>query len=300
MWTITSYYNPVGYKRRLSNYRFFRSNLRTPLVTVELSFDGRFELEANDADILIQIAGGAVLWQKERLLNIALQAIPQDVHRIAWIDCDLILKRLDWVEEANSQLDRFAIVQLFSDAVHLTLEDYQSNSSNGSTHEIVPAIVGLPRAREYIVVKSNSNYYQSGFAWAANRELIEKRQFYDAAIVGGGDCMMVGAIFGQFDGIAERFLLNEARRGHYLNWAIPFHKSVADRVGQVPGTLFHLRHGDLKNRKYADRHVSLAAFDFDPGLDIRVGDQGAWEWARSRPELEAFLKSYFVERAEDS
>jgi hypothetical protein len=284
----------------LSNYRFFRANLRAPLVTVELSFDGRFELEASDADILIQISGGAVLWQKERLLNLALKALSPDVRRVAWIDCDLILKRVNWVEEANRQLDKFAIVQLFSDAVHLTLEDYQSSSLNGSAQEVVPAIIGLPHAREFITVKSNSNYYQSGFAWAANRELMEEHQFYDAAIVGGGDCMMVAAILGQFDGIADRFLLNKARRRHYLDWAIPFHRSVAERVGQVPGTIFHLTHGDLKHRKYADRHVSLAAFHFDPGLDLRIGGQGAWEWARPRPDLEAFMKSYFVERAEDS
>jgi hypothetical protein len=44
MWALTTYFNPVRYKRRLSNYRIFRSKLDIPLVTVELSFDGEFEL----------------------------------------------------------------------------------------------------------------------------------------------------------------------------------------------------------------------------------------------------------------
>ena len=66
MWAITSYFNPVGYRRRLSNYRTFRADLAVPLVAVELSFDGRFELTDDDADILIQLSGGAVLWQKDR------------------------------------------------------------------------------------------------------------------------------------------------------------------------------------------------------------------------------------------
>ena len=68
MWAITSYFNPARYRRRLSNYRIFRANLGVPLVTVELSFDGQFELTEGDADILIQIPAGAMLWQKERLL----------------------------------------------------------------------------------------------------------------------------------------------------------------------------------------------------------------------------------------
>ena len=92
MWAITSYFNPVGFKRRLSNYRVFRANLAVPLVTVELSFDGRFELTDDDADILIQLSGGAVLWQKERLLNIAIQSVPKNAKNIAWLDCDVIFR----------------------------------------------------------------------------------------------------------------------------------------------------------------------------------------------------------------
>ena len=94
MWAITSYYNPVRYKRRLSNYRLFRANLGVPLVAVELSFDGQFELTEKDADILLQISGGAVLWQKERLLNLAIKAVPPNASSIAWIDCDTMKNRI--------------------------------------------------------------------------------------------------------------------------------------------------------------------------------------------------------------
>ena len=50
-WAITCYFNPVGYRRRLENYHLFRQRLNVPLVTVELSFDERFQLSAGDADI---------------------------------------------------------------------------------------------------------------------------------------------------------------------------------------------------------------------------------------------------------
>ena len=124
MWALTTYFNPVRYKRRLSNYRIFRSNLHIPLVTVELSFDGHFELTKNDADVLIQLSGGAVLWQKERLLNIAIKSVPSDVKNIAWLDCDILFKRKDWVEEAERQLnERYNIIQLFSKVIYLNKED---------------------------------------------------------------------------------------------------------------------------------------------------------------------------------
>ena len=126
MWALTTYFNPVRYKRRLSNYRIFRSNLSIPLVTVELSFDGEFELTKNDADVLIQLSGGAVLWQKERLLNIGIKSIPSAVENFAWIDCDILFGRSDWAKEAEEQLnERYSIVQLFSKAIYLNKEGFR-------------------------------------------------------------------------------------------------------------------------------------------------------------------------------
>ena len=89
LWAITCYFNPMRYQRRLANFRIFRDRLQLPLVAVELAYGQEFELQAQDAEILIQLRDGAVLWQKERLLNIALQALPSSCHRVAWLDCDI-------------------------------------------------------------------------------------------------------------------------------------------------------------------------------------------------------------------
>jgi hypothetical protein len=83
LWPITSYFNPIGYRRRLSNFRAFRERLNVPLVAVELTYGSDFELQEQDADILIQLRGGTVLWQKERLLNLALQALPTHCRKVA-------------------------------------------------------------------------------------------------------------------------------------------------------------------------------------------------------------------------
>ena len=115
LWAITSYYNPAKYRRRLENYRTFRRCLTVPLVTVELAQDGQMELGRGDADILVQAAGGAILWHKERLLNRAIASLPNDCDAVAWVDCDILFELPDLGERALQALDRSDVVQPFRD-----------------------------------------------------------------------------------------------------------------------------------------------------------------------------------------
>src|SRR5688500_17208469 len=104
LWAITCYFNPVGYRRRLENYRTFRQRLKVPLVTVELSLDERFQLASGDADILVQLQNPSILWQKERLLNVALESLPDGCDKVAWLDCDIVFESYDWAERASRAL----------------------------------------------------------------------------------------------------------------------------------------------------------------------------------------------------
>ena len=46
LWAIRTYFNPERDQRRLANYMKFRARLETPLITVELGFDGRTALQS--------------------------------------------------------------------------------------------------------------------------------------------------------------------------------------------------------------------------------------------------------------
>ena len=104
LYAITSYFNPAGFQNHLAKYRVFRDHLSVPLITVELSFNGDFALDKTDADYLVQISGGAVIWQKERLLNLALEHLPADCDAVAWIDCDVLFDDAGWVADAEREL----------------------------------------------------------------------------------------------------------------------------------------------------------------------------------------------------
>lgn len=307
MWALTSYFNPIRYKRRLSNYRVFRSRLNLPLVTVELSFDGEFELTKNDADVLIQISGGAVLWQKERLLNIAIKSVPVDAKNIAWLDCDILFERNDWVDEAERQLnERYNVIQLFSDAVLLNADDTgMPLPSNFESYRITPGLVSIYNEGTVSLLDKNASanatggglVYNPGLAWAAKKEIFVKHGFYDLAIVGAGDQYLACSLFGRMDPLLEFYGLNKARSESYLKWARPLNQTVADKVGYISGEIFHLWHGDLTNRNYKNRIKLLA--DFDPQTDVYIGDNGAWHWTKPNSALAKQLKSYFLNRRED-
>src|SRR5262249_2664400 len=115
LWAITSYFNPAGYARRLANYRVFRRALSVPLVTVELARDAStLQLCSDDAEIVIQLTGEDRLWQKERLLNLALRALPPECREVAWLDCDVVFDADDWPRRVGEALGRYPLLQPFA------------------------------------------------------------------------------------------------------------------------------------------------------------------------------------------
>jgi hypothetical protein len=304
MWAITSYFNPARYKRRLSNYKRFRENLAAPLVTVELSIDGMFELTKEDADILIQINGGAVLWQKERLLNVALRAVPAKERFIAWLDCDLIFGETNWVFMAEQSLAAHNVVQLFSDYLYLDMGDTgpgRGDETKPPTGYSFAKKLGSDPERAFAENLGIKNLPSTnrGLAWAARREIIDQHGFYDAVIGGQSDRAMAFAMYGRFDKFLSAIECNKDQEKHYLKWALPFRDSVERRIGHLPGRIYHLWHGDKQNRKYTEMERIVAASGFNPEADIYIGVNGSWEWTQPHSELATSFEQWFANRRED-
>lgn len=304
LWAITSYFNPARYRQRVLNYRVFRSRLRAPLIAVELAIDGQFDLDQSDADIVVRISDGDVMWQKERLLNIAIERLPNDCHAVAWFDCDVVLERPDWVEATERLLERVSLVQLFRDRFNLGrgidsdgLDDPSPYAMGQSLafrlHEGVPvSMVGeIGNVRRWKA--------SLGLAWAARRDLMATHGLYDAGILGGGDRALAGAALGQMRAIAEPWHASEERIEHYHRWAEPVYRDVRGNLSWLDGRLFHLWHGDREHRGYLTRYRDLRPFAFDPDADLRLSPEGAWRWNTNKPAMHDFVRAYFHSRRED-
>jgi hypothetical protein len=296
----------MGYERRRQAYRLFREALEVPLVAVELGYRGRFELAEEDADSLIRVSDGDVMWQKERLLNLALAALPTECDAVAWLDCDILFERRDWPEAALRALGAHPLVQLFR-SVHYLRRDWTSaaepaGASERSRPSFASGVAGgspIDVCLTHPSPTERPGTYAHGMAWAARRELVERHGLFDASIIGGGDRAISCAAWGRFDHVFERHELNERQRDYYLRWARPFFADCRGRVGALDGDIYHQWHGDVASRGLGSRHAGLRRFGFDPFVDIAKDDRGCWRWSSDKPELHAFVEGYFASRRED-
>ncbi len=301
LWAITSYFNPAGYRRRLANYRAFRGALPVPLLTVEWTAPGGVaELGAGDAEALIHVEGGDVMWQKERLLNVALAGLPSECETVAWIDADVVFAQPDWPELAMAALARAPLVHLFAEVRHRPPQ-----GPAGAPILVQPSRVariergGDPRRILRGGTDRGPGSNAGGFAWAARRGLLDAHGFYDASIIGGGDTALVCAAYGMPSIAIELHAMNARQRARYLAWAGPFFESVRGSVASIPGAIDHLWHGAMADRRPSERHADLGAFAFDPDADLAVAPGGAWRWNSDKPDLHAYARAYFDGRRED-
>ncbi len=315
MWGITTYFNPARYASRLANYRAFRAASAAqglPMVTVEMTVDGQPGLEAGvDAEILVTKKSSEVLWHKERLLNAALEALPPECEYVCWIDADVVFERNDWVAASIAALQDNVVIQPFANVIKLP---------QGRTPAEFPStrigLLGGGRSR-IRRGKQNGQYTPSfasrlkspirrysgttGFAWCAQRGVLDRHGFYDRCIVGGGDREIALACVLPTAKVPDKLwrIHNAGLRADIAPWHDAFFADVNGRLGGIDGAIHHLWHGDPANRSYEVRHEILEKYAFDPQADLVSDENGCWKWAPGREALADAIKGYLTSRKED-
>jgi hypothetical protein len=322
LWAVTSYYNPAGFRRRRENYAAFRRCLGVPLLTVELAGPGGFALDDGDADILVRLTGEAAIWQKERLINIGVAALPPEAETVAWIDCDILFERGDWASAAQDLVARApGFHQLFTEAIHLPAAADPAAVTPASAARMAPdfaelgAVEAVRRGQldldallpsRSVMLRAGTRDLRSqptgcpGIAWAAPRALLGQVGLFDLAITGSGDIAVHGGAAG-VDAFFERAVApTQPHRAAYLMWSARA-RAVLGRSGpaSVEGRVFHLWHGRIEDRQYGARHAVLRRHGFDPARDLRLAANGTWAWREPEGPLAGDLRTFFRNRRED-
>lgn len=299
LWAVVPYQNPCQYESRLRNFRTFREKLGIPLLVVEISRTGDFQLKRQDADILLQIVAEDRLWQKERLVNIGVANLPDNAAYVAWLDCDIVFENSDWSREAASQLRHgFDLVQPFKSVVHQTRND----------QTVFPASFDFMRpdcelGAGYAVVNKKFTFnggeratYSPGHAWCSRKDRIASYPLYDRMISGSGDTIHLASALGLLESCLQIFPLSsphlEDIRKHYRQAGL-------QRVSYVENTIFHLYHGTFNNRNYLQRHQLMKEFGFDPDVHLVLNPRLPLQLTAKGAMISAILGEYFNSRRED-
>jgi hypothetical protein len=305
-WVVTSYFNPCRYRTRRENYDTFREHIAASgaeVFLVELATEaGEFELPPPEHGL--QIRDGSHLWQKERILNVAIDRLPGDCTKVVWLDCDVIFENPDWLAWTSETLERCAVLQPFTESVRMP-RGQRSVAAGASmpVGSLVQESFAAAFARDPALSR-NAPFFahgHTGFAWAARRNVLAGPRLYDACLTGSGDHLMAHVFAGVLGSPCIPAMIGEghAYSRHFARWAASMHEVCKGRLGHVPGRLFHLWHGDEQNRRYRVHNTAFRTFDFDPDRDIRPGAEGLWEWADASKEMRAWAVDMLESRKED-
>lgn len=311
LYAITSYFNPCRYRKRLENYRLFREQLSVPLITAELGFDGQYDLGPDDAEIYVRQGRGDVLFQKERLLNLAARHLPADCTAVAWLDCDILFAAPSWGDRVLEQLESCELLQPFSRLYALEQSspvDFGFAHSRLRQHPSVPTYLATDVAYQisgsvdtsfWIAPPGVRTRFRHGVAWVARRELFDRVGLYDGCILGSGDLAFCCALYGFPQAAVDLYHMTPEFEEHYLAWSARWQQEFPVRVSSIEMEVLQLWHGHYQRRRYRERHAEFARFEFQPHRDLRDVSGECWEWRDRDSPMAAWIRRYFHSRQED-
>jgi hypothetical protein len=303
LWVVTSFFNSQNYSTKYINYTLFINSLEKSginYLVIECAFNDQPFTLPNSPHIL-KVRSKSILWQKERLLNIAISSLPPSCTKVAWLDCDVFFENELWAVETSKILDSYTVVQPFDFVIRLP-KGVSCYEGKGDRWESFASV--YQKNPNQLPISDFTLHGHTGFAWAIRRSIVSKHDLYDTCISGSADHLMAHAFIGDFySGCINQLLgQNDFTVKHFHEWAQAVYSDVSGKIGYVPGTLLHLWHGDMINRQYLKRSQELAQFKFNPYEDILINSEKCWEWSYkdvSKIGLHEWAIDFYDSRRED-
>ena len=312
LYVITPIFNPHRYRSRWKHYTNFEKHIIESgaiLVVIEATFGARAKVITERVSykhiiLHVRVSHLSEIWLKENLINIAFAHLPEDWKYVCWVDADIQFMRPDWVGETLHQLQRFAMVQMFSQIAQLS-----------PTNEIIGTgpsfMAGYLKAYKAAKVGKANTYTDGiitklewqgapGGAWAATREAIDHLGgLIDCVILGSGDYFMSLGLLGALE-IDVRIGYHNYFMEELLTWQERAVRYLKKNIGLVPGMITHAWHGKMSDRGYGDRWKILVKHNFNPRVDLKKDSSGVYQLTDEKPDLRDDIRIYFSQRNEDS
>ncbi len=304
LYVVAAISNPARFKRRYELFVQFMKRLEASvgvqLYVAELAYGNLpFEVtHAGNPRHLQLRTEGPPIWQKEALLNLAVQRLPADWKYVAWIDGDVEFMNKNWVQDTLVALQSYSVVQMFQNYVDLGPdgEVIQLHTGFGYLYTTGDLKVNVKDAEPYY-----GQFGHSGIAWACTRAAWNGFGGLPTfGIAGNGDHALACALIGLVDKSYPKGLVhtNFVSLCNALEKRCEFH--IRRNIGYVKGTIMHYWHGRKRNRFYQERWQIIISNDYDPLNDLFTESTGVLALQPYKPKLRDDLRRYFHSRCEDS
>lgn len=303
LYIVSVIFNPHGFKSRINLYWEFEDYIEKcglKLMTVEIAFKERpFEVTSSKNPWNLQLRTDDVLWHKERGLNLGMQKVIQlvpDCQYFGFIDADVRFGNPYWFSEAVKALHHYCVIQLFSQAIHLSPQ-YEElwNCKSRFYHFVNKGYSQTPAKKLEYVANGHP-----GLAWAFRRDTLEKLGgLLDFAVTGSGDTHMANALMGDVVFNAKPGMSRGFERS-LKRWQEKADKHVGKNIGYINGFCCHYWHGRSEARGYDKRWDITCFHQFDPHEDIYLAPNGLFKFTGNKPDLENDLRLSTSARNEDS
>jgi hypothetical protein len=201
------------------------------------------------------LSGGDVMWQKERLVNIGIEKLPNDTDTVIVLDTDIIFSSEETLEYIEYELNNYKAVQCFSDCRNLNpyLIDFESidyTNLSPDNHEYFFGDKIYSSAFAYEIF-GNVHRGQAGYAWAFKYDTIKKIKLYEENIIGSGNKTMVFAFLGlsprktiRNHEIFSKILVEDSFDSYisYLT-KVKNHGITRNDISYLDFPIYHLHHG---------------------------------------------------------
>lgn len=280
LYCIVPYFNFFGEPYTVDNHMATITQLMADNVqymTVEARLNGHSYLPQLSNTISFNTA--SILWHKERLINLGIKLIPDDVDIIVWLDSGVSFAEDDWQDKVIKALEIYDVVQLPSKISFLNENHCVYNVQNSFAKNMELGEDGK---------------WQCGYAWAARTDVLKRAGLYDRWIVGSSDALMLRGFYGR-----ERFNFEPDKLNYkYLDDDV---QKWIDQLGPVKTghaglTALHYWHGEFTNRLYQIRDKMLMNMGYTYEGCIKQ-DELMLEWHPSAYKLRQSVENYFLERS---
>ncbi len=221
------------------------------------------------------------------MINIAERCIPKQFTKILALDADILFEENNWLNVLSLDLQEFKIVQPFSE---LTLLDENNNAMQ----------IKSGWAKEFKFNKNSIECTQfkahGGSALAFQRSFFKLiNGLFDGAIIGSGDEIHM-RIFAKFSIYAKKFeYMMEKLEAYKENVDNVIHEhNFKNIIGYSMLKIKHLFHGEIKNRKYVERHMDAIRVNFSLHncIDFPISKLPQFK----NKDWNAYFLEYFKER----